>query len=134
MDRGGGALDISVLALFWILFLWQLPHFLALAWLYRDDYRRGGLAMLSVDDDTGVTTARMALLYACALLPVSLLPTLLHLTGTIYFFGALALGVAYAAVGLSLLRRATPRRAWQLFFASIIYLPLLLTLMVVDKG
>jgi len=129
----GGELGPAVLALFWILFLWQLPHFLALAWIYRDDYRRGGLVMLGVDDEDGTRTGRMALLYGAALLPVSLLPTLLGVTGVWYFFGALALGLAYAAAGATLLRGATPRQAWRLFLASIVYLPSLLTLMVFDK-
>src|SRR5438128_2912107 len=91
----GGALGPAVLALFWILFLWQLPHFLALAWIYREDYRRGGLAMLSVDDPDGRATGWMALLYAVALVPVSLMPTLLGVTGARYFVGALVLGLAY---------------------------------------
>src|SRR5207245_11555044 len=73
----GGRLDVAVAALLWILFLWQLPHCLALAWVYREDYCAGGLKMLSVGDDDGRDTARMALLYAMALLPISLLPTLL---------------------------------------------------------
>ena len=73
----GGAVGPAVLALFWILFLWQLPHFLALAWIYREDYRRGGFAMLAVQDPDGHETAWMALLYALALVPVSLLPTVL---------------------------------------------------------
>ena len=129
----GGSIGPAVAALFWILFLWQLPHFLALAWLYREDYRAGGLRMLSVDDDTGADTGRMALLYAVALLPISLMPTLLGVTGSLYFFGALALGVLYVAAGSTLLLRATPARAWRLFFTSILYLPALLTLMVLDK-
>ena len=129
----GGDLGPAVAALFWILFLWQLPHFLALAWIYRDDYRRGGLVMLGVDDEDGRRTGRMALLYAAALLPVSLLPSLLGVTGAWYFFGALALGIAYAAVGATLVRGATAKQAWRLFVASIIYLPSLLTLMVLDK-
>ena len=129
----GGSIGPAVAALFWILFLWQLPHFLALAWLYRDDYRAGGLRMLSVDDDSGSDTGRMAMLYAVALLPISLMPTLLRLTGGMYFFGALVLGVLYVAAGSTLLLRATPARAWRLFFVSILYLPALLTLMVLDK-
>lgn len=129
----GGSLDGAVAALFWILFLWQLPHFLALAWLYREDYRASGLRMLSVDDDSGTDTGRMAMLYAVALLPISLMPTLLGVTGTWYFFGALGLGVGYVAAGTGLLMRATPSRAWRLFFVSILYLPALLTLMVLDK-
>jgi len=129
----GGSLGVAAAALFWILFLWQLPHFLALAWLYRDDYRAGGLRMLSVADDDGRDTGRMALLYAVALLPISLLPTLLGVTGAWYFFGALLLGVGYVAAGTGLLVGATPARAWRLFFVSILYLPALLTLMVLDK-
>jgi heme o synthase len=130
----GGSLGVAVAALFWILFLWQLPHFLALAWLYRDDYRAGGLRMLSCDDVDGRDTGRMALLYAVALLPISLVPTLVGVTGTLYFFGALGLGVGYVAAGTGLLMGATPSRAWRLFFVSILYLPALLTLMVLDKA
>ena len=129
----GGELGAAVAALFWILFLWQLPHFLALAWIYREDYRRGGLAMLSVEDPDGRHTGRMALLYAMALLPVSLLPTLLGVTGPLYFFGALVLGLAYAVVAAVMIRAATTPRAWRVFFVSIVYLPALLTLMVLDK-
>jgi protoheme IX farnesyltransferase len=129
----GGRLDAAVAALFWILFLWQLPHFLALAWLYREDYRAAGLRMLGTDDEGGHETGRLVLLYAVALLPVSLVPTLLGVTGATYFYGALALGLLYAAAGAALLLTATPTRAWRLFFVSIVYLPALLTLMVVDK-
>lgn len=129
----GGALGPAVAALFWILFLWQLPHFLALAWIYREDYRRAGLAMLSANDPEGTRTGRMMLLYAMALLPVSLLPTLLGVTGPLYFFGALVLGLAYAVVAAVMIRAATTPRAWRLFFVSIVYLPALLTLMVLDK-
>jgi protoheme IX farnesyltransferase len=129
----GGSIGMAVVALFWILFLWQLPHFLALAWLYREDYRASGLQMLSVSDEDGRDTGRMALLYSTALLPISLLPTIVGVTGTWYFFGALALGLAYVAAGTGLLIGATPARAWRLFFVSILYLPALLTLMVLDK-
>ena len=129
----GGSLGVAVAALFWILFLWQLPHFLALAWLYRDDYRAGGLRMLSFADEDGRDTGRMALLYALALVPISLVPTLVGVTGTWYFFGALVLGIGYVGAGTGLLFGATPGRAWRLFFVSIFYLPALLTLMVLDK-
>jgi protoheme IX farnesyltransferase len=130
----GGHIDGVVLSLFWILFLWQLPHFLALAWLYREDYRRGGFEMLSLDDASGRSTGRMALLYAITLLPVSLAPTLLRLTGTLYFFGALVLAICYAWMSLLLMREPSEKSARRLFFASITYLPLLLALMVIDKG
>lgn len=128
----GGALTAPAFALFWTLFLWQLPHFLALAWVYRDDYRTAELRMLSVEDAGGHRTARMALLYAVALVPVSLLPTLLGVTGSVYFWGALALGLAYAGAGVLMLVDVN-RRAWVVFVVSIIYLPMLLTLAVLDK-
>src|SRR6266581_713653 len=126
----GGALGPAVAVLFWILFLWQLPHFLALAWIYREDYRRGGLAMLSVADPDGRRTGRMVLLYAVALLPVSLVPTLLGITGALYFYGALALGLGYAGAAVALTLAVTTPRAWRVFLVSIVYLPALLTLMV----
>ena len=128
----GGSLDLAAWALFWTLFLWQLPHFLALAWMYREDYRTAQLQMLSVEDVDGRRTARMALLYAVALVPVSLLPSLLGVTHVAYFAGALLLGVAYA--GTSLLMVGDPnRRAPWVFVASIVYLPALLTIAVLDK-
>jgi protoheme IX farnesyltransferase len=129
----GGSLDVAAGALFWILFLWQLPHFLALAWIYREDYRSGGLLMLGVEDPTGRLTGRMALMFALVLLPVSLVPTVVGVTGPLYFFGALALGAVYAAAGAALTLSVTDRRAWRLFSVSVLYLPALLTLMVVDK-
>jgi protoheme IX farnesyltransferase len=129
----GGRLDVAAAALFWILFLWQLPHFLALAWVYRDDYRAGGLVMLGGVDATGRLTGRMSLLFALALVPVSLVPTLLGVTGAVYFVGALLLGGLYAAAGAALCFATTERRARRLFLTSIAYLPALLTLMVVDR-
>jgi len=128
----GGGLTAPAFALFWTLFLWQLPHFLALAWVYRDDYRTAELRMLSVEDAGGRRTARMALLYAVALVPVSLLPTLLGVTGSVYFWGALALGLAYTGASALMLVDVN-RRAWVVFVVSIIYLPMLLTLAVLDK-
>ncbi len=128
----GGALTPPAFALFWTLFLWQLPHFLALAWVYREDYRTAELRMLSVEDAGGQRTARMALLYAVALVPVSLLPTLLGITGSVYFWGALALGLVYVGAGVLMLVDVN-RRAWAVFVVSIVYLPVLLTLAVLDK-
>lgn len=129
----GGRLDVAAAALFWILFLWQLPHFLALAWIYRDDYRAGGLVMLGTEDPTGHVTGRMTLVFALALVPVSLLPTVVGVTGSLYFFGALALSLLYAVAGAALARAVTERRAWRLFSVSVLYLPALLALMVIDK-
>jgi heme o synthase len=132
----GGDLSPVAGALFWILFLWQLPHFLALAWLYRDDYRAGGFRMLGsggADDESG-ETGRVVVLYALALLPVSLLPTLLGVTGRWYFGAALVLGVAYVVCGAAQALRPATVHARRLFFASVLYLPLLLFFMVVDKA
>lgn len=129
----GGVLGPAVAALFWILFLWQLPHFLALAWIYREDYRRGGLAMVSVGDPDGRHTGCMAFLYAVVLLPVSVLPTALGVTSARYLFGALVLGLAYAGASGAMTRAATTARARRVFVVSIIYLPALLTLMALDK-
>src|SRR5262245_52979549 len=129
---GGGTLSAPAFALFGTLFLWQLPHFLALAWVYREDYRTAELRMLSVEDTGGHRTARMALLYAVALIPVSLAPTLLGVTGPLYFWGALVLGITYAVAGV-LMMMDVNRRAWAVFLVSIIYLPMLLTLAVLDK-
>jgi protoheme IX farnesyltransferase len=131
----GGTLSPAAWALFGTLFLWQLPHFLALAWIYRDDYRSAGLAMLSIGDTDGSRTARMTLLYAVALVPVSLLPTVLGVTGSVYFWGVLTLSVIYAAAGAAMLLRPETRHLWarRVFVVSIVYLPALLTLGVVDK-
>jgi protoheme IX farnesyltransferase len=130
----GGPVGVRAWTLFAILFLWQLPHFLALAWVYREDYRRGGLASLDRADPDGRTTGRQALLYTLALVGVSLLPTLLGLTGAVYLLAAVALGLGFLMCGAGLALACTERRAGRLFMASIAYLPLLLAFMVVDKA
>ena len=108
-----GELGPGAWALFGILFFWQLPHFLALAWLFREDYRRGGLKMLGVTDPTGHQTRSQAVLYALALIPASLLPALLGLSGPLYAFVALSLGLGYLAAAvrfLSLIHISEPTR------------------------
>src|SRR5207249_7847080 len=120
-------------SLFAILFFWQLPHFLAIAWLYREEYARAGFVMLPVVDPDGHRTARYAVSHTLGLLPVSLSPFLWHVTGVVYLAGALVLGAAFLWCAIQFSRHLTKARARQLFFASIIYLPLLLTLMVMDK-
>lgn len=130
----GAALTAPAWALFWIMFLWQLPHFLALAWLYREDYGRAGLRMLSVEDPDGRVTFRQALLYAMALLPTSLLPSVLGLAGRLYFLGAVLLGLWFAGVCLDAARRRSTAAARRLFIVSIAYLPLLLGLLAFDKA
>jgi protoheme IX farnesyltransferase len=128
-----GSLSAEAWFLFAILFFWQLPHFLAIAWNYREDYARGGQPMLSVVDPGGASTARQIVLYCMALLPVSLAPSLVHLTGTLYFYGALGLGLAYLVAGVHAARTRSHAAALQLLRVSVIYLPALLALMTFDK-
>ncbi len=130
---GGGVLGPGAWVLFWIMFLWQLPHFLALAWIYREDYRSAGLKMLSVTDRDGSETFRQAALYAMALFPVSLAPTVLGLSGATYFVGALVLSGWLVGVCLKAARTRSPQSAGRLFAASILYLPLLLLLLVLNR-
>jgi len=119
--------------LFGILFLWQLPHFLAIAWMCRDDYARGGMPMLPVADPDGVRTGRQAVLYGAALVPVSLVPTLLGLTGPVYFAGALTLSLGYFAAALLFQRRRTGTTARRLLLASVAYFPAILAVMLLDR-
>jgi len=119
--------------LFAILFFWQLPHFLAIAWLYKEDYAKAGFQMLPVVDLTGERTARSTISHTLGLLPISLCPFLFHLTGPIYFFGAFFLGLGFLYFAVRFARELSVASARKLFLASIIYLPLLLGLMVFDK-
>src|SRR4029453_7830694 len=93
-----GSLDAGAWVLFALLFLWQMPHFLSIAWLYRADYARGGFPMLSTGDPEGLRTSRQALLYCAALVPVSLLPSAIGLTGGLYLVAALAVGATFFAI------------------------------------
>lgn len=120
-------------SLFAILFFWQLPHFLAIAWIYREEYARAGFMMLPVVDPQGHRTGSQAVSHTLGLLPVSLAPYVFHLTGTIYLAGALALGLTFCWFAIQFSRHLSIPRARQLFFVSILYLPLLLGLMVLDK-
>jgi protoheme IX farnesyltransferase len=120
-------------ALFAILAFWQLPHFLAIAWIYREDYARAGFKMLPVVDPDGHRTGRQAISHTLGLLPVSLCPFLFKLSGPIYLAGALALGLIFLWFAIQFARQMTVPRARQLFYVSILYLPLLLGLMVLDK-
>lgn len=120
--------------LFAIVFLWQLPHFLAIAWMYRDDYARAGFAMLPVLEPDGRSTSRQAVFYCAALLPVSLAPTLLGLTNSIYFVAALGLGLLFFGLTLKFARTRAIPDARRLFFGSIIYLPLLWILMIAGRA
>jgi protoheme IX farnesyltransferase len=129
----GGTLGARGLALFAILFFWQMPHFFALAWMYRDDYRRGGFHMLTEHDRSGTRTARQIVVWALALVAVSTLPTVSGLTGQAYAVAALLLGLAFLAPALALLRRPSDAGALRVFLASVIYLPVLLLVMVFER-
>ena len=128
-----GEIGAGGLALFGILFMWQLPHSLAIAFLYRDDYARGGFRLMPVVDPEGMSTERQIVVQSLALLPVSLVPAVLGLAGEVYFYGALILGVSFVAVTASLPWRRTTRSARQVLLASVIYLPLLLGLLMIDR-
>jgi protoheme IX farnesyltransferase len=126
-------LDPAAWVLFGILFFWQMPHFLAIAWLCREDYARGGFPMLTVKDTDGGRTARQMILYGAALIPVSLLPTVLGLMGGVYFAGALVLGLAYLGFGFGFARTRSTAGARRLMLASILYLPAVLLAMLLDR-
>ncbi|HVZ79359.1 MAG TPA: heme o synthase [bacterium] len=121
------------LCLFAILFFWQMPHFLAIGWLYREDYERAGFPMLSVVDPQGGVTGLMAVAYAFALWPVSLLPTYLHMTGSLYFWAALLMGLGFILYSALLAWKKSLYYARGLFWLSITYLPVLFALMCVNK-
>ncbi|MGH7493881.1 MAG: heme o synthase [bacterium] len=129
-----GEIGIEAWVLFAILFLWQLPHFLAIAWMYREDYARGGFPMLPVIDPEGRSTGRQIVSNCLALLPVSLLPSLLGISGKAYFFGALVLGLLFFACGVAVHFQRSNRSARRLMRASLIYLPALFVLMALDKS
>ena len=128
-----GALSPEALAVFGILFFWQMPHFLAIAILYKDDYAKGGLKMLPVVDRDLSVTGRQILLYGVALVPASLAPVQLGMAGAAYFTCAVLLGFAFLSFGVSCATTRTRLDARKLFFASIVYLPLLLAAMMLDK-
>jgi len=124
-----GDLTLGAWVLFGILFLWQVPHTLAIARLYRDDYARAGVRVLPVIDPDGASTDRQIVLGSVALLSVSLLPAAIGWTGPMYLAGALLLGLAFAAVGIAQALAPSPRAARQVLLASLLYLPLLLGLL-----
>ena len=119
--------------LFAIVFLWQLPHFLAIAWMYREDYARGGFLMLPVIEPDGRSTARQTVVYTAALLPVALTPTLIGMSGAIYFTCALGLTAIFLGVAIRFAMTRAVRDARRLFFTSITYLPLLWVAMILNR-
>jgi len=128
-----GELSAEGLALFAIQAFWQLPHFMAIAWIYREEYARAGFKMLPVVDPEGRRTGRQAVSYTLALLVASLCPFLFNLAGPIYLAGAVILGLVFAGFAFRFARERTVARARQLFYLSLVYLPLLLAVMVLDK-
>ena len=128
-----GEVDPLGWTLFGILFFWQVPHFMAIAWMYKDDYANAGFVMLSNVDDEGIRTGRQAITHTVFLIIASLMPFSMQLFGTAYLFGALLLGVLFLIAAVSFSVNLSRQSARRLFFASIIYLPLLLGLMVMDK-
>jgi heme o synthase len=136
-----GVIEWPAVALFAILFVWQFPHFMAIAWLYRDDYAKAGIRMLPVVQPDGWSTACEALIYAVLMIPVSAVPYYLHLTGAVYLVAAILLGVAYlvytirfARITRALTTAESRGYAHDLLRASVIYLPLLLTMMMLNAS
>ncbi len=125
-------LSIEGWVLFGIVFMWQMPHFLAIAWMYRDDYARAGMPLLPVIEPDGRSTGRQAVLYTAALIPVSMLPTGVGLATAWYLAGALSLGAVLMVLSLEFSSRRTIDTARRLFFGSILYLPILWALLVFD--
>ena len=128
-----GALGLPGLALFAILFVWQLPHFFAIGWRHRVDYAKAGVVILPVVDPTGRSTARQTLLWTAVLLPVSLLPSLVGTAGFAYAFGAFVMTLLFLASSLRFARDISDGRARSLFLASIGWLPAILVLLVLDR-
>lgn len=126
-------LGVPAIIVFLLMFYWQLPHFLAIGWLYRDDYARAGFAMLGVEDRDGSRSSIKAIFYTVVLMAISALPTTLGYAGLLYLFSALACGLVLLATAVKFATTRTPRSAKALFLMSNLYLPLVLLLMVLDQ-
>ena len=129
-----GQITREGLALFAIQAFWQIPHFMAISWIYRDEYAKAGFKMLAVADPTGIRTSQQALSHTIALIAVSLCPFLFRLSGPVYLVGAVVLGAAFLISAVRFARRLTVSSARELFYVSIVYLPLILGVMVLDKA
>ncbi|MEB2362525.1 MAG: protoheme IX farnesyltransferase [Bryobacteraceae bacterium] len=128
-----GTLTLEAWILFAILFFWQFPHFYSIAWLYREDYARAGIQMLPVVEPDGQSTARQILITSVLLIPISMLPSLLSMAGKLYLAGAFALGVVFFYSGLRVALERTRVRARGVLIASVLYLPALYSLMLLDR-
>jgi len=129
----GHGIDASALALFLILFVWQFPHFDAIAWIYRDDYARAGIRMLPVIEPDGESMARRIVVCSLLLIPISLLPTFLAMTGALYAAAAVVGGLGLLYFGARMARHRTSTNARVLLWATVSYLPALLGVMVVNR-
>jgi protoheme IX farnesyltransferase len=128
-----GSIALGGSALFAIVFLWQMPHFMAIAWMYREDYGKAGFPMLPVIDPEGRRAGAQAVSYAAALVPVSLLPTLVGISGVVYFGSALVLSIAMLALAIRFASTRSDAAARALFFGSITYLPLIWIVMIANR-
>jgi heme o synthase len=128
-----GTIGLEAWVLFAILFLWQFPHFLAIAWMYREDYSRAGILMLPVVEPDGRVTAQQIVVYTVLLLPVSLIPAVLGISGRVYLYGAIVLGLLFLYSSVRAALSKSRQEARRLLLASVIYLPLLFILMVLNR-
>jgi len=128
-----GEIDVAAWVLFAILFLWQFPHFLAIAWMYREDYGRAGIRMLPVVEPDGRVTGQQIILYSLMLVPVSLLPAFLGISGRFYLVAALVLGLLFLGSSIRAALSKSNQHARQLLLASVLYLPLLFGVMVLNR-
>lgn len=126
-------ITLGAWALFTLLFLWQFPHFLAIAWMYRDEYAKAGIKMLPVVEPSGRITARQIVLFAIMLVPVSLAPFFLNFAGVGFLVGAVILGIWFLFESISAARAKTVERARRLLMVSVLYLPLIFALAVIDR-
>ena len=126
-------LSIEAWVLFAILFVWQLPHFFAISWMYRADFKRAGFPLLGVIDETGTRMGKYMMAFLSFLIVVTLLPSTIGIAGSVYFYGALTLGAFFLGTGINFARQKTDDAARIVFFSSIVYLPLLLALLVLNR-
>lgn len=129
-----GTLHVGAWILFAVLYIWQHPHFFAIAWMYRDDYARGGLKMLPVVQPDGKNMFTQVILFSLVLIPVSVMPTVLGLSGWLYFVGASFLGLSMLACGAAFTRSRTHAAAKRVMTVSLIYLPALMILILLDAA
>jgi protoheme IX farnesyltransferase len=128
-----GHLALEAWILFGMLFLWQFPHFHAIAWMYREDYGRGDIKMLAVVEPKGEALARQVMVTLLLLIPVTLAPTFVHMAGKVYFVAALLLGLAFLYFGVQIWRERSQQGARRLLLASVIYMPVLFAFLVIDS-